>query len=216
MVGQDNPNFGIWLDTSGNTIGPAKAGLGANEIVGADNAAIYIQGNNNLVQSNALHANASQGLQVDDGRTGNRFYANSTYNGGQGIDLHPFNAVNANDSGDGDIGANNGQNRPVLNSAVQGPKDYAISLTLNSLEARKYRIDLYATDSVGECDDTSRQTRRWLGMRWVSTPTDSTTANATLKAKAPAGFTPQGFTATATDSITGDTSEISNCVQPGA
>ena len=125
-----------------------------------------------------------------------------------GIDLIALgglsDGVTPNDSGDGDTGANNLQNFPVLVASTGG-----VDGSLNSRPNTTYRIEYFGSTS---CDPTGNgEGQFFLGT--VDVVTDAN-GNATLpfQATGSALF----VTATATSSTTNDTSEFSNCVQPTA
>jgi parallel beta-helix repeat protein len=212
--GQDNGNFGIWLNSSGNIVGPSKPGAGENVVIATDLGGIYVQGDHNLVQNNTLHDIGEDGIQVASGENGtgdgigNRLLGNSVYNlqaTQDAIDLFP-NDTDANDDGDPDTGNNNLQNSPLLSGAAVSTKGWSVNMSLNSHLGRKYRIDVYGNSS-GHCDDATRETERFLGSGTVSIKTGNVVIGG-LKGKMPQGFLASCFVATATDLATGDTSEV--------
>ena len=101
----------------GTTIAPADFGNGG------DGVHISFTASNNTIgggpsAGNVIAFNTGRGINVVSG-TGNRLSANTIFaNDLIGIDL-ANNGVTPNDAGDGDAGANNLQNFPVLTSAIR-------------------------------------------------------------------------------------------------
>jgi hypothetical protein len=133
------PNFdnGIQISNSaaGNTIGdPNGVTLGAAP---ACTGACNIIANN----GNALSTGARAGIYLDStAGAGNALRANSIFNNtGLGIDLQATGAT-ANDLNDPDTGANNQQNKPVINTANTSG---FISGTLNSTAGTTFAIDFF-------------------------------------------------------------------------
>jgi parallel beta-helix repeat protein len=107
--------------------------------------------------------NRGDGVEVAGGPGGtplmNGIRQNSIYNNGSlGIDLDYIYfksvdvGVNPNDAGDGDTGANDYQNFPVLTAASYSSSAITIAGALNSLANTAFNIDLYASakaDSTG-------------------------------------------------------------------
>jgi hypothetical protein len=140
--------------------------------------------------------------------TGVIIFGNDVYeNGGLGIDLDPDEAVNANDEDDPDGGANNGQNWPLLLSARQGSTK--IAGVLNSTPSREFRIEFFASD---DCDPSGNgEGAAYFG---AATATTNAGGNTSFSVTSPATIAVGRFiTATATDLVTLDTSEFSNCVE---
>lgn len=167
---------GIRLETGGgNTIGGVNAGEG-----------------------NAI-ANNGDGITIEQG-TGNRILGNAIFaNTDLGIDLDT-DGITTNDNGDGDGGANNRQNFPVLTSVAGN----IISGILNSIAGRNYRIEFFANQEFALSGAGAGQI--FLGS--TTTITDSS-GNASFNfTYTPVAQSPI-ITATATDLTTGDTSEFS-------
>ena len=137
---------------------------------------------------------------------GNRILGNALFdNIGLGIDLGPV-GVTPNDPVDADTGANGLQNFPVLVAAAGG-----VEGTLHSRPNTTYLVQYFASPS---CDIAGNgEGRQFFGSQTVTTDPEGTTA---------LPFVPGGYglgqyvTATATSSVTNDTSEFSECVQPTA
>ena len=137
---------------------------------------------------------------------GNTIRENSIHrNSALGIDLGA-DGVNANDALDADAGPNNLQNHPAITSAANlGP--LIITGTLNSLPNTPFIIDFYRS---GSCDGSGfGEGEAWAGGLRVTTNAFGTASiDSLFYPTPPAGV----LTATATNEITGDTSEFSPCV----
>ena len=151
--------------------------------------------------SNTIAYNGGDGVAVFSGMD-NAILSNSiSSNVGLGIDLIP-NGVTLNDSGDGDAGANNLQNFPVLTSAASGSTN--IVGTLNSTANTTFRLEFFPNAA---CDPTGYgEGENFLGS------TDAT-GNLGFSINFP-DVVPGGrfITGTATDP-NGNTSEFSQCMQ---
>ncbi len=195
----------------GNSIGTTAGGAplpntthGVEILFGTGN----VIGGEATGESNRIRNNGGDGVHVNSG-TGHEIGANQIDNNGQqGIDLGG-DGVTPNDVGDGDTGANNLQNFPVLTAATST----SVSGIVNSL-AGTYTVDIY---SVPSCDAGGH------GEGAVHVMSDEV-ANATPFTFSPLPIAASGFvTATATNG-SGNTSEFSACqavsgggggVQPG-
>ena len=142
---------------------------------------------------------------------GNRFEGNSIHdNAGLGIDLGD-NGVTPNDAGDGDTGANELVNFPVLETVDRNP-DGTIVVTGSydgSLPSSFYQLDFYVSDS---CDSSGfGEGATWLGStsNLGDDSGDFTFNTGTALTDHVAGFS--AITATATDTF-GETSEFSQCL----
>ena len=192
-----NTGHGVHLTTvDNNTIGGTATGAG-----------------------NIIANNSWAGVQIQDNTaTGNTISGNAIYaNGGLGIDLGN-DGVTANDAGDGDGGANNLQNFPVLSKAVtNGVDSITIEGSLNSTVTSYFRIEFFAS---GTADGTGYgEGETYLGYANIATDgSGNATINATLTASVAAG---EHITATATKSdatytVFTDTSEFGSNVQAAA
>jgi CSLREA domain-containing protein len=185
-----------------NVIGLALDGSGAPNIIaynGADTA---------FPLKGGVVVYSSDASEVPSGNTirGNTIYGNGN-NGGLGINLQPVgeaeNTVTPNDAQDTDGDANNLQNFPIITSAMAATNTL-VSGTLNSTPNRSFIIDLYrntAADASGYGEGQA-----YLGA--VNVTTDNN-GDASFNYSASGNFTGQYVTATATDAVTGDTSEFS-------
>jgi Calx-beta domain len=146
--------------------------------------------------------------------TGNVIRGNSIFSNGYinhpvgitiGIDLG-VNGVTLNDAGDGDTGANNLQNFPIITLVTVGVNSVNVKGTLNSTASQTFTLDFYA-NSV--CDATGfGEGARYIGAAMVTTDgVGNGSFDATFAQSLPAN---QVITATATDA-TSNTSEFSQC-----
>ncbi|KAA3662660.1 MAG: hypothetical protein DWQ04_12800 [Chloroflexi bacterium] len=163
-----------------------------------------------VVRDNAIAHNGKDGIAVFETVILSNFAGNEIHNNGAlGIDLNNDDAVNANDNGDGDNGANGLMNYPVILGALAD--NNSVTIYLNSLAAREYRIHVYRNQS---CDSSGHgEGERYLGSFDVETIPGNPTVQETA-------FLPKNFnagdqiTATATpltSPITDGTSEFSAC-----
>ncbi len=110
---------GVYLNANFNTVGGTNAGAG-----------------------NVIAYNGNNGVEVGY-HPGNLVLGNSIYaNTNLGIDLGG-DYVTYNDAGDGDTGANNFQNYPVLSRAVTNAAQTIITASLNSANNLTYRVELF-------------------------------------------------------------------------
>lgn len=195
---------------AGNRIGTDVAGTsalpnGAGALVASPNNTI---GGTGAQDGNVIAFNAGFGVRVTGGATvgGVSILRNAIHSNGTtlGIDLGGDAAIQPNDAGDGDAGENGLQNYPVLVSASAAG---AIAGTLDSTPSRSFRVELFSSASCPGPD--FREGAVFVG--FVDISTDG--AGIAPVAANVGALTPgAGITATATDNLTGDTSEISACV----
>ncbi|MCA9119060.1 MAG: DUF4347 domain-containing protein, partial [Planctomycetales bacterium] len=215
-----NADDGVQLYDQGtnNKIQGNYIGVGSDGTTALGNSSdgieLYTSANYNTIggtdvgEGNIIANNGARGVWIQNGTAdsiGNSILGNEVYNNsGLGIDLYGT-GVTANDSGDGDTGANNLQNFPVLTGAFTNAADtVAISGSLNSTAYSAFRIEFFTNSGGGNEGET------YLGYRNVITDgsgnasfVDSFAANVAVG---------QNITATATDLATGDTSEFSSVV----
>ncbi len=122
----------------------------------------------------------------------------------QGIDLGNDDTVAINDPGDGDTGANNLQNYPVLTAATSSTK--VVKGTLNSTLGSTFHLEFFANPT---CNATGYgEGQKFLGGTFVTTDSSGNASFSLTLGKAfQAG---QFITATATDAA-GTTTEFSKC-----
>lgn len=200
--------IGLNLDKSAVLVlryGIAIANGAANNLIGSDN-----NGTSDSTEANLISGTTEDGIVVtSSGAVGNRFSRNLIYgNSGIGVDLND-DGISPNDASDGDSGPNGLQNTPVLASLLNGGE--SVSGLLNSTANRAFRLEFFASSS---CTSAANKTgKSFMG---AGTTTTDGSGNAVFTI---AGLTPltglPAVTATAIDTVTGSTSEFSNCVTPG-
>ena len=159
-----NNNGGLQIIGSGNQIYGNYIGLGSNgasQVANGGNG-VSISGSDNLVGDSATASlrnriayNGDNGVRISSG-TGNLVTANSIFNnGGLGLNLSggtETGGVTANDSGDGDSGANNLLNYLTWNSVVPSGNNLEYDLDVD-VPTGSYRIEFYA-NAVCNADQT--------------------------------------------------------------
>ncbi|MBD2005985.1 MULTISPECIES: choice-of-anchor Y domain-containing protein [Cyanophyceae] len=135
---------GVWLtDANDNTIGGTAAGTG-----------------------NAIAFNGQQGVLVSSG-IGNGILGNSIFsNTSLGIDLGNI-GVTANDVGDGDTGANNLQNYPLLTAATANGVNTTVTGTFNSNPNATFRLEFFSNTALDGSGNGEGKT--FLGFTNVTT-----------------------------------------------
>jgi len=183
-----NNGQGIIISSSSNRIGGTLAGEG-NVVAYSRNLGVVVAGGiANAIRGNSIYASAAP------------------FGPGLGIDLG-FDGITANDSGDGDTGANNRQNFPTITNAFGSASSITIQGTLNSSASQTYQVDFLANTT---CDSSGNgEGQFYLGSTSVNTDVSGNGSfNVTLPVGAPGRF----ITATATDSQ-GNSSEFSVCFE---
>ncbi|UCG93065.1 MAG: T9SS type A sorting domain-containing protein [candidate division WOR-3 bacterium] len=188
-------NF-IGTDINGNALGNASHGI----FIGAN------ANNNDIGFNNTIAYNIGDGVFVISG-TGNAILSNSIFaNAGLGIDLGS-SGVTPNDVGDGDGGANNQQNFPVLNSATAGGGNITIDGTLNSTPNSSFRLEFFANSASDPSGHGEGEI--FLGS---AIETTNGSGNVSFAVTTPVEVPPGQFiSATATDPDN-NTSEFSECI----
>jgi CSLREA domain-containing protein len=192
-MGNGNCGINVIFGSAGGTIGdPAGSAVGANVIAFSGSNGIGISTGGGAsgwnIAANSIHDNANLGITL----------------GGRCDDLssNPL----PNDTGDGDAGANNLQNYPVLDSPSLGAGTVSLSGSLNSTPASTFRVEFFANYICAA--KGNGQGRIFLGSTTVTT---DATGNKTF---GPLDFALPSvnlvFTATATDAD-GNNSELSAC-----
>ncbi len=195
-----------------NAAGTVIQGSGQNGILLENGAASTTIGGitagqgNTIVDSGRLDGTWQSGIAVaSSAGASNSIIGNSIYdNRGLGIDIGST-GVTANDNLDGDSGANNLQNTPMLTSATTNGSTVTVSGTLNSVASTAgILIHFYATPANGNVN--TRQGRRYLGSTTVST---NASGNATFSNIALSSAVSAGELITATTTLSSSTSEFS-------
>ena len=180
-LGNAGSGVRIWNGAASNLIGGA---FGENEIAHNGGAGVLLEGgagSGNLVLENLIYDNALLGIDIS-------------------FTFEP-DGPNNNDPGDGDGGANNRQNHPLITFVDPATGD--IDGFLNSTAQRDFRIELFANQACypSGCGE---------GVLFL----DSTVTSTNPQGDGAFSFSIPGITnpsVTATDILTGDTSEFSNC-----
>ena len=183
---------------------------------GGDGIDIKTGGSNNQIggtganDGNTIAFNGEDGVQIDDVGTSpvnNPILGNSIFsNIGLGINLS-IDAVTPNDAGDGDFGANNLQNFPVITSAQPGST--RVIGTFNSTPSTTFRLEFFNTPTA----DGSGYGEGQFFVGMVNVTTDgggNATFDQTFAYNSPLNTF---VAATATNLTTNDTSEFSNSKQ---
>ena len=193
----------------GNTIGiplggPPTFANGGQGILISSASLTTIGSATVTADGNVIRGNLANGIVVTGAPANRNAIRRNTIVGNalRGIDLGN-NGVSPNDAGDGDFGANDTQNFPVLATAIGG-----VQGSLNSRPNVTYQIDYFANAA---CDSSGNgEGETYLGS--VSVTTDAN-GNATV----PLLVADPGVTVTATaTSASGDTSEFSACAIAGS
>ncbi len=197
---------------AGNFIGTDASGTLA---LGNDTQGVDIDGSpDNMVggpgvgEGNLIAFNSVRGVHVS-GATGNSIRGNAIHSSPVGIDLAP-DGVTANDPGDGDTGANDLQNWPVISSVevltVPEGTGTRIQGVLHSAASTPYDLDLYENPACSRFPRAYLGGMTYIGSGQVTTDGSGTGAfDVTLAAVVADGAR---ITATATDPA-GNTSELS-------
>lgn len=118
------------------------------------------------VRDNTIAHNGEAGIVATETVILSNFAGNAIHNNGElGIDLNDDGVANLNDSGDGDGGGNGLMNFPVILGADAGSN--IVTIYLNSLASRDYRIHVYRNQS---CDSSGYgEGQQYLGSFDVQT-----------------------------------------------
>ncbi|MEP3825084.1 DUF4347 domain-containing protein, partial [Marinobacter sp.] len=135
----------IQSSATGNLIGGTQAGAGNLIAFNALDGINIVNGNGNTVLGNQIHSNGDMG--IDLGTSG----------------------VTSNDANDGDIGANNLQNYPVITAADLTGTNLTLSGILDTDGTNtSYRIEFFG-NAIGTQDATNGEGRFLLGSTTVTT-----------------------------------------------
>jgi hypothetical protein len=173
---------------SDNVLGLAPDGSGAGNII--------------------AHHYADAVRVADADTAGNRIRGNTCFdNGGLSINLlggtEDWYGVTANDAGDSDEGPNQFQNFPELTEATAYPASATVAGTLRSKAARFFVVDVHR-------DPAEHSSEYGVGRFHAGSTTVTTDGSgyASFSVSVPGSFAGQYFSATATDYVSGDTSEF--------
>jgi CSLREA domain-containing protein len=212
-IGTGNDGYAI----EGNLIGTKKDGTSAlgndNDGVTLSSATDNFVGEFSAAAANTIAFNGGDGVDVvGEDTVGNRILSNSIFSNGRlGIDLvggtENAAGATANDTGDGDAGPNDLQNKPIITSAKTVEGKTTIQAKLNSTPSDPFFVQFFSNPSGNEG-------QTFIGEKSVST---NSNGNVTFT------FTPsqavsvgQTVTATALDVVGGNTSEFSGPRTVGA
>jgi uncharacterized repeat protein (TIGR01451 family) len=213
-----NPGAGIFVgrNASDNDFIDNFIGIGSTStiVIGNGSHGIFIDGgadgnSGNEIRGNMIASNAGDGVFIQNSVrskvSGNYIFSNN----GLGIDLAP-DGVTANDAGDGDTGANNLQNFPIITSTNTVGGVTTVEGMINSAAGVPVFIELYVNTT---CDPSGSGEGQFPSTSFLATPDGSGHANFSVTINSPAPI-PAGLfvTATATDPD-GNTSEFSPCHQ---
>ena len=172
---------------------------------------------NSTISNNTIAFNGGDGFHSEPDyrsgnyQTGNKLTQNSIFeNGGLGINLLPppfgtVDGVTPNDTGDGDTGANNLQNFPVITSSKITGTTKTIKGTLNSIASSSFTVEFFAN---GSCDGSGNgEGKTYLGFAPVTT---DGSGNGSFTFHPTSLAVGDIITATATDA-SNNTSEFSAC-----
>jgi CSLREA domain-containing protein len=196
----------------GNRIGTNAAGTGdvGNTFDGVriTNASENSIGGTAAGAGNTIAFNGALGVVVNSG-TANSILSNSIHSSGSlGINLG-IDGVSANDADDGDSGANNLQNYPVLTSVLSGTFGTRIAGSLNSIASTTFTVQFFANGSCNAPPPFDYgEGAMLLGTFNVTTNSDG---DVSFNQLIPVGgLADQSISATATDPA-GNTSEFAQC-----
>ncbi len=210
-----NKGNGIRIGGSSSQHVVANNRIGTNgtlDTLGNDSAGVRIVGDSNLIGTdsgnpNSIAFNGKEGIRVDAGASGNRFYENKIFlNQKLGVDLEG-DGVTSNDLGDSDGGANGLTNFPELLGVTSCGGNTQAKFVYDGQADTTHRIDFYVVPS-GRGDPTGHgEGSIYIGSDTISmssTPPD--TFSSTLTS---IGFVNgDSLTATATNLDSHETSEF--------
>ncbi len=177
-----NAAAGIFVNqASGNTIGGPNASEG-NLVAFNNGPGVAVFGVRNRILSNRIHSNVALGIDLG------------------------WNGVTANDNGDGDSGANDQQNFPVMSSIDNSGATTTVFADLSHTVVGNYTVQVFAN---AQCDATNNgEGQRLVGSATIVQPGGTVTLTELVP-----GI--EFLSATATDS-NGNTSEFSACLPVSA
>jgi hypothetical protein len=174
-VAVSNGNYGVELD-----LGTNNTVVGPGNVIAHNESGVRIRGASTITNT----------VTAENTVTANSIFSND----GLGIDLEPIGAVNQNDSGDGDTGANTRLNFPVLTAAT--PE------SVTGTACASCRVEVFVADTTNT--DGTQAGAYGEGRTLVGAGDTDGSGNFTIRLAGAAGRT---ITATATDDA-GNTSEF--------
>jgi hypothetical protein len=213
ISGNNGPGIALFFKGNavyGNLVGTQRDGKSP---LGNTWSGLYISGDNNAVgkaaasYANTIAFNEHQGVYVPsyngESSVGNSIISNSIFSNGLiGTELGNGEGPTPNDVGDADAGSNNLQNYPVLSSAMKSTTGKTtVKGKLNSNPNKTFKVQFFSNPKG------TNEGQKLLGSKSVTTDgagnvafTFATTNKTVLG---------QNITATASDTVTSDTSEFS-------
>jgi len=143
-------SLGAWsraisVSGDGNVIGGIDAGAGNVIAFAADDAILVLSGTGNTIRGNSIFSNGELGINLSPGGT------------------------NPNDPGDGDSGANNLQNFPVLTAVTFEASTTTVEGFLDSSPNTLFDLDIYANPPCAPRPRDPLQARNYVGSGTVTT-----------------------------------------------
>lgn len=211
--GSANPviqNNRIGTDNAGTAdLGNAGDGIQLGPVAGSAVTGATV-GGTTAGQGNIIAFNSRNGVFIPAGHSGHSILGNSIFsNDLLGIDLDPPTGRTPNDPGDADTGGNALQNFPVISQATAITGTPTISGTLSSTPSTAFRIEFFSDTSTPAA---SVEGRTLLGSTTVTT---NSSGIASFNTTVSGIITGRSITATATNNVTGNTSEFSDPVFGG-
>ena len=198
----------------GNLIGTQRDGLSAlgNSACGVlitNSASLNTVGGSIPGAGNTIAFSGRDGVRICSGNR-NTVRMNSLFsNGGLGIDLNG-DGVTPNDSGDGDSGANNLLNYPVLTSATNYGGLTFLTGTLNSVPNSAFTLEFFSNHATDPTTYGEGQT--FLGSTNIMTDGNG---NASFSVLFSPAVPASGFISATSTDPGGSTSEFSQCIVVG-
>ncbi len=219
-----NGNNGVRIESGdatgnevlGNYVGTDASGTQALGNSGSgmsiDGASRNTIGGTTAGARNIISGNSSDGVAISGNARGVNLISNSIFsNGALGIDLLNDNVPNLNDPDDADGGPNGMQNYPVITSATTSGGTTTIEGTLNSIPNGSFTLQFFASPAPDPSGFGEGKT--FLGQTNVTVNAAGNALFNFTTATPLAGGQVVTATATATDTVIGDTSEFSEAVK---
>jgi len=183
--------------SGGHQIGSSGGSSASNLITNSDDAGVWITttaGTGNLVRPNQIFDNGKSGV-------------------GMGIDIGVL-GQSSNDPLDPDTGPNNGQNWPQITASLPNPDGTReVTVTLDSKPNTNFRIDIYRAPDCPAGNRGGNMLNRIGGFAAPTNGAGQMTTTVTVNG----GGSPGLLVATATNQVTGDSSEPGLCfIEPAA